>query len=191
MFFFFFFFFFDEVLLVMSFHVIKTHGVCSSVIVTFTGQLYIVKLQLLEHRRLVYCADSNSFLSPRGFLYSSRKHLFYHENVCCVYSLESHQCVHSTYNYFIEDRKYIPTLFPFASWSGAMINPQWLKLLVSRTNVNVPKNVRATEIRPYLIWWLFQHTPHPGQTNSSSSGTSMPEWAKTTKPWKELLDLKV
>ena len=25
----------------------------------------------------------------------------------------------------------------------------------------------------------------PGQTNSSSSGTSMPEWAQTTKPWKE------
>ena len=31
----------------------------------------------------------------------------------------------------------------------------------------------------------------PGQINSSSSGTSMPEWAHTTKPGKDWLDLKV
>ena len=31
----------------------------------------------------------------------------------------------------------------------------------------------------------------PGQTNLSSSGTSMPEWTQNTKPGKEWLDLKV
>ena len=36
---------------------------------------------------------------------------------------------------FIEDRTYIPKSSPFASWLGAMINPQWLELPMSRTNV--------------------------------------------------------
>ena len=31
---------------------------------------------------------------------------------------------------------------------------------------------------------------HPGQATSSSLGTSMPEWAQTTKPGKEKLELK-
>ena len=31
----------------------------------------------------------------------------------------------------------------------------------------------------------------PGQTNSSFQGTSVPEWAQTTRPGKEWLDLKV
>ena len=32
------------------------------------------------------------------------------------------------YHYSIEDRKCIPNLFPFASWPGATINPQWFEL---------------------------------------------------------------
>ena len=35
--------------------------------------------------------------------------------------------------------KYFPKLSPFASWPGTMINPQWLKLPISRTNFHAPK----------------------------------------------------
>ena len=60
--------------------------------------------------------------------------LFYRQIVCCVYSLESpHHCV--------ENRKKIPKLSLFPSWTGAMINPQWLELLMSRTNFHGPKDV--------------------------------------------------
>ena len=34
---------------------------------------------------------------------------------------------------------------------GAMINPQWLKLLISRTNFHGPKDVWAREVTSY-IW---------------------------------------
>ena len=53
---------------------------------------------------------------------------------------------------------------------------------------------RPTQMRlktsSMMIWimWFLQHL---GKTNSSSSGTSMPEWAQTTRPGKEWLDLKV
>ena len=39
----------------------------------------------------------------------------------------------------IEDRKDFPKLSPFASWPGAMINPHWLELPMSRINFMVPK----------------------------------------------------
>ena len=42
--------------------------------------------------------------------------------------------------------KDIPKLYPFASWPGAMINPQRLKLSMSRTNLLGPKNVRVIEV---------------------------------------------
>ena len=56
-------------------------------------------------------------------------------------------------------------------------NPQWptqMRLKTSSTMI-------------WILWFL----QHPGQTNSSSSGTSMPEWAQTTRPGIEWLDLKV
>ena len=34
----------------------------------------------------------------------------------------------------------------FAFWSGALINPQWLELLVSRTNLHGLQDVRAIEV---------------------------------------------
>ena len=41
-----------------------------------------------------------------------------------------------------------------------MINPQWLELLMFRTNFNGPKDVRAIEVRLYvhLLLWLFAMT---------------------------------
>ena len=38
-----------------------------------------------------------------------------------------------------------------ASWSGAIINPHWLELLLSRTNFHGPKGVRAIEVRLYIV----------------------------------------
>ena len=92
---------------------------------------YTVELQLLEHRWLVYHGLFELiFESLRIFSDSSRKQilreifLFYHEIVCCVYSLES----------------------PFASWPGAMIKSHWLELPISRTYFHGPKDVRAIEV---------------------------------------------
>ena len=45
-----------------------------------------------------------------------------------------------------EGQKDFPKLSPFASWHGAMINPQWLELPISRINFHGPKDVRATEV---------------------------------------------
>ena len=46
-----------------------------------------------------------------------------------------------------QDRKDIPKFTLLASWSDAMIYPQWLELLMSRTNFHGPNNVRAIEVR--------------------------------------------
>ena len=56
----------------------------------------------------------------------------------------------STYYYFTGERKAIPKLSPFSSWPGALINPQWLELPMSRTNSHGPKDVRAIEVRLYV-----------------------------------------
>ena len=61
---------------------------------------------------------------------------------------DSHE-YNQTYHDFIEDRKDTPKLFQFASFPGAMINPQWLELAMSRTNLYGPKDVRAIETRLY------------------------------------------
>ena len=47
----------------------------------------------------------------------------------------------------MEDRKDSPKLSTFAYLLGAMINPQWFELPMSRTNFNGPKDVRAIEVR--------------------------------------------
>ena len=49
--------------------------------------------------------------------------------------------------HYVENRKDFPKLSLFASWTGGMINPQWLELPMSRTNFHGPKDVRAIEIR--------------------------------------------
>ena len=58
--------------------------------------------------------------------------------------------VHSTYNHCVQNWKDFPKLSLFASQAGAMINPQWLELPMSRTNCHGPKDVRAIEVRLYL-----------------------------------------
>ena len=52
---------------------------------------------------------------------------------------------------FIEDRKDIHILFPFVFSPGTLTKPQCLELPISRTNFNVPKGVRAIEVRLYFI----------------------------------------
>ena len=106
-------------------------------------------------------ANSNSFFETlRNSSNSSRKQifkeiLFYREIVCCVYSLESpHRGDSNEYTQHtitVENRKYFPKLSLFASWTGAMINPQWLELPMSRTNFHGPKDVRAIEVRLYVF----------------------------------------
>ena len=104
-------------------------------------------------------ANSNSFLSPYEILQSSRKQivreifLFYHEILWFVYSLETPHRDGRLYivAYCVEDRKDFPKLSQFASWPGAMINPQWLELPISRTNFHGPKDVRVIEARLYIV----------------------------------------
>ena len=54
-------------------------------------------------------------------------------------------------NHCVENRKDFPKLLLFTSWTGAMINPQWLELPMSRTNFHGRKDVRAIEVRLYFI----------------------------------------
>ena len=49
------------------------------------------------------------------------------------------------------NRKDFPELSLFASWTGAMISPQWLELPMSRRNFHGPKDVRAIEVRLYVV----------------------------------------
>ena len=58
--------------------------------------------------------------------------------------------LHSTYHYFIEDRKYISKLSSFTSWPDDMINPHWLELAMNSINFYGPKDVRAIEIGLYV-----------------------------------------
>ena len=54
--------------------------------------------------------------------------------------------VKSTYRYNIEDRKVVPKVSPFAFWIGAVVNPQWLELPMSRTNFHDFKDIRAIRV---------------------------------------------
>ena len=47
--------------------------------------------------------------------------------------------------------KWLPKLSLFDSWTCAMISPQWFELTMFRTNFNGPKDVRAIEVRLYLL----------------------------------------
>ena len=68
-----------------------------------------------------------------------------------IASLRQFQWVHSTYNHCVENQKNFPKLSLFASWTGAMINPQWLELPRFRTNFHGPKDVWANEVRLYVV----------------------------------------
>ena len=54
---------------------------------------------------------------------------------------------HSTYHYSIEDRNDMPKLSLFAFRPGAMINPQWLELSMSRTNFHGQRYSNHGKIR--------------------------------------------
>ena len=72
-----------------------------------------------------------------------------------MYSLESplrgDSKEYTRHTITVENRKDFPKLSLFASRTGAMINPQWLELPMSRTNIHGHKDVRAIEVRLYYI----------------------------------------
>ena len=80
--------------------------------------------------------DSNSFFSPYKILPIAQEKKYL-----------------GIFSYFIMElcrkSKRFPKLSLFASWTGAMSNPQWLELPMSRTNFHGPKDVRAIEVRLY------------------------------------------
>ena len=59
---------------------------------------------------------------------------------------------HITYHNYIEDQKDIPELYPFPSRPGVMINPQWLELPMSRTNLHSPKDVQVIKVHCQLLF---------------------------------------
>ena len=64
----------------------------------------------------------------------------------------------STFNIpslYWRSKKHFPKLSLFASWPGTMINPQWLELpMMSRTNFYGLQDVRAIDVRLYVLFWL-------------------------------------
>ena len=73
--------------------------------------------------------------------------------VYCVYLLESPRWGDSNENkqHTFMLKKILKCPYK-APWSGAIINPHWLELPLSRTNFQGPKGVRAIEVLLYL--WL-------------------------------------
>ena len=68
-----------------------------------------------------------------------------------MYSLESHHrgdsneyMLHTSTE--LKFRKDFPNLSLIVSRPGAMINPQWLELLISRINFHGPKDVQAIKV---------------------------------------------
>ena len=72
--------------------------------------------------------------------------------VCTHYNHLNEVILMSTLNIqsLCRKSKRFPKLSLFASWTGAMINPQWLELPMSRTNFHGPKDVRAIEVQLFL-----------------------------------------
>ena len=48
--------------------------------------------------------------------------------------------------------KRFPKIITVCFLTGAMVNPQWLELPISRTNFHGPKDVRAIEVRLYIVY---------------------------------------
>ena len=126
----------------------------------FGGKIF----NILNLNRRVFEME-NKYLGIRVFL---EFFLYFYENVCCVYSLESphrgiiEAILMSTFNrpLFYKDRKYIHILFPFVSKPGTMItyNPQWFEFPISRTNFHGPKDVWAIEVRLFIYKMLICQT---------------------------------
>ena len=81
--------------------------------------------------------DSNSFFSPYKILTIAQEYKYL--GIFCLF----YHCV--------ENRKDFPKLSLFASLTGAIINPQWFELPMSRTNFHGPKDIRAIEVRLYFV----------------------------------------
>ena len=106
--------------------------------------------------------DSNSFFSLYKILPIAQENkylgifsiILWNCMLCVLIRIAS-----SIYNHCVETRKDFPKLSLFASCIGAMINPQWLELPMSRTNFLGPKDVRAIEVRLYIFSrvsrWIF------------------------------------
>ena len=74
---------------------------------------------------------------------------FYIKNgiLCVLIRIASVRREHITYLHVIENQR-----GPYhKSGPGAIINPHWLELSLSQTNFNGPKDVRAIEVRLYLV----------------------------------------
>ena len=98
--------------------------------------------------------DSKSFLSPYESLpivqenkYLGKFLILSWNCMLCVINCFIEAIQMSTFNIplFYRRSNGFPKLSPFASWSGAKINPQWLKLPISRINFPGPKDVGAIE----------------------------------------------
>ena len=107
--------------------------------------------------------DSNSFQSLQNPSNSSRKQIFWdffpyfimELYVVCIHKNRLIEAIlMSTLNIqsLCRQLKKFPKLSLFASWTGAMINPQWLELPMSRTNFHGPKDVRAIDVRLYYTF---------------------------------------
>ena len=99
--------------------------------------------------------DLNWFFSPYKILPIARENKYLGNFSYFIMALYGVYSLESPVNRCVENRKDFPKLSPFASWTGAMINPQWLELPMSRTNFHGPKDVWATEVRLYLNRHVF------------------------------------
>ena len=127
---------------------------------------HTVQIRFLELWWLVYRGwFKHAFESIGFFSDSSRKNiyneifLFYHGNVCCMYSLESSYWGDSkkcTQHIIISKTiKKTSKSSSFASWPVAMINPHWRELPMSRLNFHSPKEQR---IRIFYWWHINRHS---------------------------------
>ena len=97
--------------------------------------------------------DSNSFLSPDEVLPIAQENKYLGKLSYFIMKLYMYVvCLMSTQHTVVVQKikKTSVNYHYFASWPSAMINPQWLELLISRINFHGPEDVRATEILLYF-----------------------------------------
>ena len=80
---------------------------------------------------------------------------------------------HSIYRFCIDDQNYFPNLSQYASWSGAMIYPQWLELPMSRTKSFLISQKKYTvdffcEISKKYIWTMLLTLKLPRKSASEN-----------------------
>ena len=97
-------------------------------------------------------ANSNSFLSLP--IAQENRYLwifsYFINCILCVLISIAILMIHLTYHCCVEDRKKYPHLSPFTSSPGAMINPQWLELTISRTMFYGPEDVWVIKVRLFV-----------------------------------------